>query len=82
MPSALVVPLLVLIEPVNLHLSKCHPGPEERPCWSPQEGGLGKTGAKVGGPPGVEGSLASLLLLAILGLISHPHGPPFLSSGS
>ncbi|CAN0158006.1 unnamed protein product [Rangifer tarandus platyrhynchus] len=33
-------------------------------------------------PRRVEGSLASLLRLATLGLIYHPHGPPFLSSGS
>ena len=30
-------------------LSRCHPGAGQSPCWSHQEGHLGKAGAKVGG---------------------------------
>ena len=76
MPGALVVPLLILFEYVNLH---CHwmlvnlwLGVEAKawPDW------LGR-GSKEGWSqywrcPRVEGTLASLLLLASLELICHP----------
>ena len=67
MAGALVVPMPVLVERVNLHwpwdVSQCVAGgSRKRPCWSGWEGDLGKTGADVGGCPGVEGTPALPLL--------------------
>ena len=72
MPGALVAPLLVLIECVNLHWpldvgQHATQGPTQRPCWSCQEGGPGKAGADIGGHPGEEGTPAFLLPLPTLG---------------
>ena len=49
--------------------SKCCLGVEAEAHWSGWEGSLGKIGTDVGGHPGAEGTLASLLPLAALGLI-------------
>ena len=77
MPSTLVVPLLIPVECVNLHqlLDVNHhaaQGLRQRPCWNHREGGPGKSGADVGGCPGVDGSLLSLLPLATLWPICCP----------
>ena len=52
--------------------SKCCRGLRQRSRWSGWEGGLGKTATDVGGHPVAEGSPASLLPLAALGLIHRP----------
>ena len=73
MPGALVAPLLVLSECVNLHWplevgQHAAQGPRQRPCWSCQEGGPGKAGANIGGHPREEGTPAPPLPLPALGL--------------
>ena len=60
--------------------SVCHVRAGQRTCWIFWEGGTGKTGAEVGGWSWTEGSLASLLLLAVLGTFCYPHGPPLANS--
>ena len=70
MPGALVVPLLVLVECVNLHWLldvglHCARGLRQRPCWSRQDGSLGKAGANVREGPGAEDTPASSLLFTI-----------------
>ena len=49
--------------PSGVHQSAAQ-GLRQRPCWSCQEGWLGKAGATVGGCWGAEGSLASRLWLS------------------
>ena len=76
MPSALGVPQLVLIEPVNFHcLSFVGQHVAQGGVKGPAEmtdGGRGKAGANVGEHPGVEGIPASLPLLATLEPICCP----------
>ena len=67
MPGALAGPLLIFIEHLNLH---CPLGVRQHAARSQGKGPAGvsvsgsrKAGVNVGGCPGEEGTLASLLLL-------------------
>lgn len=85
MPCALVVPLLVLVECVNLHwplnVGQCAVwGPKQRPCWSRQGGALGKAGTDAEGRTGVAGTPTLLLPLATLGPFHHPGAEGTLAS--
>ena len=69
MLGALAVPMLVPIDHLNIHwlwsLSTCDQGLRQRPCWSGGEGCIGRAAADIGWRPEVQGTLASLLPLAI-----------------